>query len=140
MTDSAVMKVYRAGNFCYKRGYPRLARALSKLNRLIFGAEIPSTCELGKNVKLKHGGLGIVLHDNLEVGDNCTIYQHVTIGGREESGTPVIGSGVYIGAGACILGNVVISDNVKIGANAVVLHDLPEGVTAVGVPAKVVSV
>ena len=135
MVESKIMKLYRLEHFLYKKNIPLLPKVICKLIRIIFSAEIPYTCELGKNVQLKHGGLGIVIHDNAIIGENTIIYQHVTIGGREDRGHPTIGKNVYIGTGSCILGKVHISNNVKIGANSVVLNDVPEGITVGGVPA-----
>ncbi|WP_157726634.1 serine O-acetyltransferase [Thalassotalea crassostreae] len=112
---------------------------MTRVLRLLFSAEIPASCYLGCGVELKHGGLGIVLHDNLQVGENTVIYQNVTIGGREQHGTPKIGKGVYIGAGACILGNVIVGDGARIGASSVVLKDVVEGTTVVGNPARQVE-
>jgi serine O-acetyltransferase len=136
MNDSKVMKLYRLENYLYKKKVPLLPKIICKLIRIIFSAEIPYTCELGENVQLKHGGLGIVIHDDAIIGANTIIYQHVTIGGRENRGHPTIGENVYIGAGACVLGKIHVSNNVRIGANAVVLNDVPEGMSVGGVPAE----
>jgi serine O-acetyltransferase len=81
---------------------------------------------------------GIVIHPRASIGPNCLIFQQVTIGTAKGEGVPTLGAGVEIGAGARILGDIVIGDNAKIGANAVVLCDVPEGATAVGVPARIV--
>jgi serine O-acetyltransferase len=137
--ESKVVKMYRKANWLYQRKMYIPAKIYTKLIRLLFSAEIPASCTLGEGVQLKHGGLGVVLHDNLVIGANSVIYQHVTIGGREKSGTPKVGRNVYIGAGACILGDVTIGDNVKIGANSVVLQNVAEGQTVVGIPARVVE-
>ncbi|GAB1475506.1 hypothetical protein MASR2M70_03380 [Bacillota bacterium] len=95
---------------------------------------------MAESVDLIHGGLGVVIHAKSRIGENTKIYQNVTIGGREGRGHPIIGENVYIGAGACILGGITIEDNAKIGANAVVLADVPKGGIAVGVPAKIINV
>lgn len=136
MNDSKIMKLYRVERYLYKNKVPLLPKITCKLIRMIFSAEIPYTCNLGKNVQLKHGGLGVVIHDNATIGANTIIYQHVTIGGRENRGHPTIGKNVYIGAGACVLGEIHVSDNARIGANAVVLDDIPEGMSVGGIPAK----
>lgn len=81
-------------------------------------------------------GIGIVIHQWSEIGENTKIYQHVTIG---NANGPKIGRNCVIGSGACILGNIVIGDNCNIGANAVVLTSVPDNCTAVGVPAKIIS-
>jgi serine O-acetyltransferase len=83
---------------------------------------------------------GIVIHPASQIGVNCTIYQQVTLGGRDDNhGAPVIGANVLIGTGAKILGSVTVGDGARIGANAVVLADVPPRATAVGVPAKIIS-
>lgn len=137
MKETKIMRIYRISNFLYNRRIPLLPKLITRFIRLMFSAEIPCSCTLGKGVQLKHGGLGIVIHDKAIIGDNTVIFQHVTIGGRESSGTPTIGRNVYIGVGACILGNVFVGDNSKIGANAVVVKDVPQNVTVVGVPANI---
>lgn len=133
-----VLQFYRVGKKLSDAGYPRLARLVSVTIRLMFSAEIPSTCTIGDRVQIKHGGLGVVIHDNAVIGDDTIIFHNVTIGGREKLGTPVIGKHVYIGCGACVLGNVRIGDGARIGANAVVLEDVEPGATVVGIPARVV--
>ena len=86
---------------------------------------------------MPHHALGVVLHPRTVIGDNFTIYQNVTIGSRNNQGPPLIGNGVLIGAGACILGDIKIGNNVSIGANAVVLCSVPDNSIAVGVPAVI---
>lgn len=111
--------------------------------RGISQCEIPSNCNIGKGLRLEHGGNGIIIHNNAVIGDNVKIFQQVTIGvniGKNYNNgkCAVIGDNVVIGAGARILGNVKIGNNVKIGANAVVLKDIPDNCTAVGVPARII--
>lgn len=101
-------------------------RCIELYLRVIYGCEIPSGVIIGKNCKFAHNALGVVLHPETVIGDNCKIGQYVTIGGR--SGfevVPKIGNNVEIGAGALILGPIVIGDNVKIGAGAIVVKDIP---------------
>lgn len=135
-----IMKLYSMSHKAYKANIPFIPQILSRIIRLVFSAEIPYTCELDDGVDLIHGGLGVVIHPKSYVGKNTKIYQNVTIGGREGRGQPHIGNNVYIGTGACILGGVTIGDNSKIGANAVVIDDVPRGGVAVGIPAKVIKV
>jgi len=130
-----VMRLYRLSRFLYLHKIPIIPKVISRTIRFLFSAEIPYTCTIGQNVQLKHGGLGIVLHDRAIIGDECVIYQHVTLAGIDGK-SPQIGKNVLIGVGAVILGGVIIGDNSKIGANAVVVHDVPENATVVGVPAK----
>lgn len=102
-------------------------------------ADIPLTCDLGGGLKLPHPN-GIVIHSRARTGPNCVIFQQVTLGtSGAGSGTPVVGGGVEIGAGAKVLGPVTIGDHAIIGANAVVVDDIPEAAIAVGIPARVVG-
>lgn len=104
------------------------------------GITIGVSAKIGRRFTIEHSG-AIVIHGNTEIGDDCIIRQGVTIGNRKMDdpfGAPVIGHRVNIGAGAKILGRVHIGDDAEIGANAVVIHDVPAGATAVGVPARIV--
>lgn len=123
---------------CYKKGFKRIAKFLYWLNRFFFSCDIPCTVTIGRKLSLPHFGLGVVIHPCTIIGDNVKIYQQVTIGARGNEWHPIIGNGVLIGAGARILGSVHIGNEVKVGANSVVLSDIPDGVTAVGVPAKII--
>lgn len=102
---------------------------------LITGAEIPPTCTIGGGLLIPHPN-GIVIHPEARIGVNCLIFQQVTIGTRGRSGVPSIEGHVDIGAGAKILGPVRVGAHARVGANAVVLTDVPEGTLAIGVPAK----
>lgn len=102
-----------------------------------FGIEIPPQTSIGKGFYIGHWG-GIVVHPLAVIGDNCNISQGVVIGAKP-SGVPVIGHGVYMATGAKIIGNVLVGDNVSIGANAVVTKDLPSESVAVGIPAHIIS-
>jgi serine O-acetyltransferase len=105
---------------------------------VICGADIPVTCQIGGGLLMPHP-TGIVIHPDAKVGVNCLIFQQVTLGTREGSGTPVIAGHVDIGAGAKILGLVRVGEHARIGANSVVLEDVPADAIAVGVPAKVLK-
>ena len=102
----------------------------------VCGADIPLNSKLGGGLILTHPN-GIVIHPDARIGVNCLILQQVTIGVGTVPGLPIIGGQVDIGAGAKILGGIHIGDHAKIGANSVVLHDVPAGATAVGIPAKI---
>jgi serine O-acetyltransferase len=109
--------------------------------RNTYGIELPYTVQLGRRVVIQHQG-AIVIHSHCCVGDDCIIRQGVTLGMRyldRPMDAPKLGKRVDVGAGAQILGNVTIGDNASIGANAVVLCDVPAGATAVGIPAKIIS-
>lgn len=134
---------HRVSHFLHTHGLKALARMNSQIARHITGVEIHPGATIGKGLFIDHG-MGIVIGETAVIGDNCTIYHGVTLGGRgHEKGKkrhPTLGNNVLIGAGAKILGNVQIGDDSNIGANAVVLHDVPGGATVVGVPGKVVKV
>lgn len=132
--------LYRIGHWLSEHGIPVLPKVITYVIRLIFACYLPCTARLGKAVVLGYGGLGVVIHGRAVLGDRCHIDQGVTIGGTSKKyEVPVLGHDVYVGAGAKILGPVTIGDNVVIGANAVVVHDLPSNCVAVGIPAKVIK-
>jgi len=118
-----------------------LYRALFRKIRNSYGIELPYTVQLGRRVVIEHQS-GIVIHGYCSIGDDCIIRQGVTMGNRyldRPFDAPKLGKRVNVGAGAKIFGNVTIEDDVNIGANAVVLSDIPRGKTAVGIPAKILS-
>jgi serine O-acetyltransferase len=118
-----------------------LYRALFRKVRNSYGIELPYTVQLGRRVIIEHQS-GIVIHGYCSIGDDCIIRQGVTMGNRyldRPFDAPKLGKRVNVGAGAKIFGNVIIEDDVNIGANAVVLSDIPPGKTAVGIPAKILS-
>ncbi len=117
-----------------------VARAISQIARNVTGIEIHPAAKIGKGLVIDHG-MGVVIGETAEIGDNCTIYQGVTLGGTgKDVGKrhPTLGNNVMVGAGAKVLGPMNIGDNTKIAANAVVLDKIPDDCTAVGIPAKVV--
>lgn len=135
------LAAYRLAHVIYKKKFFFLARALSQLARFFTGIEIHPGARIGKGLFIDHG-MGVVIGETAEIGDNVTIYHGVTLGGTgKEQGKrhPTIGNNVVIGAGAKVLGPIYIGDGVKIGANAVVLKDISCCSTAVGIPAKVIS-
>jgi serine O-acetyltransferase len=103
---------------------------------IVTGAEIPINCEIGGGLLIPHPN-GVVIHPGVRIGVNCLIFQQVTIGTRNSPDAPIIEGHVDIGAGAKILGPVQIGAHARVGANAVVLSDVPSGGTAVGIPAKI---
>ena len=134
------MVLYRLSNRCYKKKLTFFAQFFQNLNRFFNNSYIPYTTQIGYDCKLGYGGIGVVLHSNAKIGNNCIIGQNITIGGRTgHGGPPVIGNNVYIAAGSRILGGITIGDNVIIGANAVVLKDIPANSVVVGIPAKIIS-
>ena len=118
---------------------PFLPRFLSQVGKLITGIEIHPGATIGKNLFIDHG-MGVVIGETTIIGDNVTLFQGVTLGGTgKEKGKrhPTLGNNIVVGAGAKVLGNIVIGDNVSIGANAVVLRDVPSNSTVVGVPGRI---
>lgn len=131
---------YRVAHKLYVGEHYFSARAISQIARHMTGIEIHPGATIGKSFFIDHG-MGVVIGETTEIGDNCTIYQGVTLGGTgKDSGKrhPTLGNNVLIGAGAKVLGPIKIEDNCKVAANAVVLKEIPENSTAVGIPAKVV--
>lgn len=113
---------------------------LAKLAEIVCGVTIGVSANIGKRLIIEHSG-AIVIHGNSVIGDDCIIRQGVTIGNKrldDPFGAPVIGDRVNVGAGAKILGRVHIGNDVEIGANAVVIHDVPDGAIAVGIPARII--
>jgi len=104
---------------------------------IVTASDISKETKIGGGLILPHPN-GVVIHEKAVIGVNCMIMQQVTIGQLANEGAPVLGTNVYIGAGAKVLGDITIGNNVSIGANAVVLIDVPDNCTAVGVPAKVI--
>lgn len=131
-----VMGWYRAMRKCYLRGLPLLPRVLHHVIRVVYSCELPMSCRLAEDVFLGHNGLGVVIHGDTRVGAGSRIYQNVTLGGRNGQGGPIIGKDVFIGAGACVLGEISVGDGASVGANAVVLEDVPAGAVVAGVPAR----
>jgi serine O-acetyltransferase len=105
---------------------------------VITGADIPINTQIAGGLLIPHPN-GIVIHADTKIGPNCLIFQQVTIGSKDDSAPPIVEGHVDIGAGAKVLGEINIGNHAKIGANAVVLIDVPEGKSAVGVPAKVIG-
>lgn len=131
---------YRISHKLYTEKLFTLARIISQLARLFTGIEIHPGAKIGKGLFIDHG-MGVVIGETTEIGDNCLLYQGVTLGGTgKDKGKrhPTLGNNVMVGAGAKVLGPIVIGDNVKVAANAVVLNNIPSDCTAVGVPARVV--
>ena len=131
---------HRLAHRLYKARLFFLARLISQISRFFTGIEIHPGAKIGRGVFIDHGS-GVVIGETAEVGDGCTIYQGVTLGGTgKDKGKrhPTLGKNVLVGAGARILGPFNVGDNAKIAANAVVLSEVPANSTAVGVPARVV--
>ena len=134
--------LHRPAHWLYQRRRYLAARLISQFSRFLTGIEIHPGAKIGRKLFIDHG-MGIVFGETTEIGDNCTIYHGVTLGGTgKETGKrhPTLGDNVLIGAGAKVLGPVYIGDNVRVGAGSVVLKNLPANATAVGVPAEIVRI
>lgn len=133
--------LYRIAHFFWKLGVPYIPRYLSDIARELTAIEIHPGAEIGSEFFIDHGA-GVVIGETAEVGNNVTIYAGVVLGGtnlEQRKRHPTIGNNVVIGTGAKILGPITIGDNVRIGANSVVVNDVPPHCVVVGVPAKIVS-
>ncbi|MEC4802662.1 MAG: serine O-acetyltransferase [Jaaginema sp. PMC 1079.18] len=131
---------HRLAHWLYNIGIPFLPRLISHIARFFTGIEIHPGATIGKGVFIDHG-MGVVVGETAIVGDSCLIYQGVTLGGTgKESGKrhPTLGENVVVGAGAKVLGNLQIGNEVRIGAGSVVLRDVPADCTVVGVPGRVI--
>ncbi len=130
---------YRIANLLLKLRIPFIPRMISQSGRFLTGIEIHPGATIGKSLFIDHG-MGVVIGETTIIGDNVTLYQGVTLGGTgKERGKrhPTLGSNIVVGAGAKILGNITIGDNSYIGANAVVVKDVPHNSTVVGVPGRI---
>ena len=132
---------YRLAHKLYKKERFTTARIVSQTARFFTGIEIHPGATIGKGLFIDHGS-GVVIGETAEIGDNCTLYQGVTLGGTgKDTGKrhPTLGNNVLVGSGAKVLGPFTVGDNSKIAANAVVLKEVPPNSTAVGIPAKIVK-
>ncbi|MBP0019187.1 MAG: serine O-acetyltransferase [Cyanobacteria bacterium SBLK] len=133
--------LHRVSHWLYGRNISFFPRLLSHIGRLFTGIEIHPGATIGKGVFIDHG-MGVVIGETAIVGDYCLIYQNATLGGTgKESGKrhPTLGSNVIVGAGAKVLGNICIGDRVRVGAGSIVLRDVPDDCTVVGVPGRIIS-
>tara|TARA_B100001741_G_scaffold271076_1_gene238970 strand:- start:352 stop:927 length:576 start_codon:yes stop_codon:yes gene_type:complete len=139
---------HQISNFFYKAGFDLVARIISQTVRFFTGIEIHPGAKIGKNLFIDHG-MGVVIGETSEIGNNVTIYHAVTLGGsspsvdserqRHEKRHPTIGDDVVIGSGAQIIGPIKIGNKSRIASNAVVVKDVPDNATMVGIPAKAVK-
>jgi len=132
---------HRFSNFLWRRGLRLLARFSSHIARWVTGIEIHPAARLGRRLVIDHG-MGVVIGETAEIGDDCYLYHQVTLGvARTSSGKrhPTIGNNVIIGAGAKVLGPITVGDNARVGSNAVVIDPVPADTTVVGIPARPVD-
>jgi len=129
--------LHRLAHWCHRKRVRGLPTALQHLNLMLYGLDIVPSVEIGPGLYVPHTGATVVMATRIR--RDATLVSKVTIGNGKGSAFPTIGDNVYVGAGACILGPVVVGDGAQIGANAVVLCDVPTGATAVGVPARIIE-
>lgn len=135
------VKSYRRAHWFFNHNMKFIARFISERARKRTGIEIHPGAKIGKGLFIDHG-MGVVIGETTEIGDNCTIYHHVTLGANgKELGKrhPTLGNNILVGAGAKVLGSFKVGSHSKIGAGAVVLSEVPPYSTAVGVPAKIIK-
>jgi serine O-acetyltransferase len=133
--------MHRLTHALWKMGFKWLARFLSHIARGFTGIEIHPGATIGRRFFIDHG-MGVVIGETAEIADDVTLYHGVTLGGtswKEGKRHPTLGKGVVVGAGAKILGPIIIGENAKVGSNAVVVKDVPTGATAVGIPARILD-
>ncbi len=133
---------YRIAHALYNRGFHFIARIMMGITQIITNVDIHPRCKIGRRVFIDHG-VGVVVGETAEIGDDVLIYQGVTLGGvsldKDVKRHPTVKSGAVISAGAKVLGNITIGKNAKVGANSVVIKDVPDDSTAVGIPARIIS-
>jgi serine O-acetyltransferase len=132
---------HRVNHSLYRAGIPLLPRFLANVARFFTGIEIHPAARIGKGVFIDHGS-GVVIGETSEIGDGCTIYQGVTLGGTSLSHGkrhPTLGRNVTVGVNASVLGAILLGDNAKVGGGSVVVKDVPANATVVGVPARIVA-
>ncbi|WP_299098148.1 hypothetical protein [uncultured Winogradskyella sp.] len=134
-------KIYRLAHVLYRYKIPILPQLLKLCVFLIYNSSIPYQAKIGKGSHFGYGGIGVVVHKKAVIGNNCQIGTNVTIGGRSgHPEVPVIGNHVYLATGCKILGPICIGHNVTVGANAVVIDNVPDNAIVVGVPAKIIRI
>jgi serine O-acetyltransferase len=132
--------VHRVAHWFWRMKMRWLGRFVSHLSRFLTGIEIHPGAKIGRRVFIDHG-MGVVIGETAELGDECTLYHGVTLGGttwNKGKRHPTLGRGVVVGAGAKLLGPIVVGDGARVGSNAVVVKDVPRGATAVGIPARII--
>jgi serine O-acetyltransferase len=132
--------IHRVSHWFYRHGGYVMARMISQAARFLTGIEIHPGAKIGKRLFIDHG-LGVVIGETVEIGDDVLLYQGVTLGGTGNvrgKRHPTLGNRVVVGTGASVLGNIRLGDEVKVGAGSVVVHSVPDGSTVVGIPGKVV--
>lgn len=134
-----ILVSHRICHFLYRKKIYFISRFISQLSRFLTGIEIHPGATIGNRLFIDHG-MGIVIGETTIIGDNCTIYHQVTLGGTGKESIkrhPTLKNNIFVGSGSKVLGNITIGNNVKIGANSVVIKDVPDNKTVVGIPGKI---
>jgi serine O-acetyltransferase len=135
-----LLAIHALAHWLWRHRIPVLPKLLTLFNRVVFAAQVPPGTRIGRGTRLNYSGLGTVIHARAVIGRNVEIGPGVVIGGRSKIyEVPVIEDDVHIGVGAKVLGPVRVGHGAEIGANAVVLHDVPAGAVVVGIPARVLK-
>lgn len=133
--------LYRLSHWLYHHKIPILPKILKLLIFLMYNCSIPYEAKIGIGTRFAYGGIGVIVHKKAVIGKNCMIGSNVTIGGKSgQQNLPIIGNNVYLATGSKILGSIHIGNYATIGANAVVIKDVPERGVAVGIPAKIIKI
>lgn len=133
------IKLYRVAHWLAKKNVPILPGLLKYFIFFCFNSVVPYTCDIGRDSKFAYGAIGVVLHSRTRIGKKVIIGQGVTIGRQlDPKGVPRIGDNVYISAGARVLGDISVGNNVIIGANSVVVKSVPDNCIVAGVPARII--
>lgn len=136
-----MLTLQRLGHWQWRHGVPLLPWLIKVLNRIVFAVVLPPSVSVGRGVIFSYNGLGTVVHKRAVIGDGAVIGTGVTIGGRSgHADVPAIGAGAMLGSGAKVLGPVQVGRHASVGANAVVLSDMPDFAVVVGIPARVVRI
>ena len=134
-----ITKLQRRARWFYLHKMNFIATLIFRYMRLVYSCEIPYTCEIAPTGRFAHNALGVVINSSSVIGENCTIYQNVTIGNRNSSKGPILEEGVLVGANATILGNITIGKGSKIGGGAIIVKDVKPGSTMISAPAREVE-
>jgi len=133
--------LHRIAHYFWKSGFRWLPRFISHCNRFLTGIEIHPGATIGRRFFIDHG-MGVVIGETTEIGEDCTLYQGIVLGGttlEKKKRHPTLGNNVTIGSGAIVLGAIILGDGCKIGAGSVIIRDVPPGATAIGVPGRIVG-
>lgn len=135
-----LIRFHRIANKLYIYKIPLLPKIIYYVQYLLFNSSVPPSTTIGNKTKFAYGGISVVIHGRTVIGDGCMIGQGITIGGKSKSkNVPKIGDNVYLSAGCRILGDICIGDNSIVGANAVVVNDVPPNCIVAGIPAKIIK-